>query len=151
MVENGVEERPEVFRFHGQIGRGDPLSAARVNDREVRLFVGRPEFDEQVENERQHFADAGIGAVDLIDDDDRLDADGEGFLEHEARLRQRPLGGVHQQKRPVGHFEDAFDFAAEVGVARRVDEVHLHVADADAAVFGENGDAALAFLVVRNP
>ena len=74
--------------------------------------------------------------------------DGERLAEHEARLRQRPLGGVDEQERAVGHLQDALDLAAEVGVAGRVDEVDLDVADADGDVLGQDGDAALALQVV---
>ncbi len=41
----------------------------------------------------------------------------------------RPLGGVHQQQGAVGHLQDALDLAAEVGVAGRVDDVDLGVAE----------------------
>ncbi len=47
----------------------------------------------------------------------------ERLAEHEARLRERPFGGVHEQDRAVGHLERALDLAAEVGVAGRVDDV----------------------------
>ena len=59
-----------------------------------------------------------------------------------------------------GHAEDALDLAAEVGVARRVQDVdaellprHLARVRAervvDGAVLGQDGDAALALKVVR--
>ena len=50
----------------------------------------------------------------------------ERLAQHEARLRQRPLGGVHQQHHAVDHRQPALHLAAEVGVAGRVDEVDLH-------------------------
>ena len=111
------------------------------------VFAGA-EFDEQVEDHGVDFVDAGVGPVDLVDDDDRLETAGEGFAEHEPRLRQRSFGRVDQEENTVGHFEDALDFAAEVGVPGGVDEVDFDVAQADRAVLGQNRDAALALLVV---
>ncbi len=73
----------------------------------------------------------------------------ERLAEHEAGLRERALGGVHEQHHPVHHRQAALDLAAEVGVARGVDEVELHVAVADRRVLGEDRDAALALLVHR--
>ena len=70
----------------------------------------------------------GVGAVDLVDDDDRLEAVLERLAQHEPRLRQRPFGGVDEQEHAVGHAQDALDLAAEVGVAGRVDQVDLDVA-----------------------
>src|SRR5262249_39486327 len=44
----------------------------------------------------------------------------------------------------VDHSQNALDFSAEVGVARRVDDVQLRAAPAYGRILGENGDAALA-------
>ena len=49
----------------------------------------------------------------------------EGLAEHEPGLGHRPLGGVDQHQRAVGHLQHALDLAAEVGVAGRVDQVDL--------------------------
>ena len=44
--------------------------------------------------------------------------------------------------------QHALDFAAEVGVARRVDDVDLHALVGDGDVLRENRDAALALQIV---
>ena len=90
----------------------------------------------------------GVGAVDLVDDDDGPQTAGERLAQHEARLRHDALGGIDEQQGAVGHLQDALDFAAEVGVAGRVDDVDLGVAELQGDVLGQDGDAALAFEVV---
>ena len=45
--------------------------------------------------------------------------------------------------------EDALDLAAEIGVARRVDDVDARALPDDRGRLGEDGDAALALEVVR--
>ena len=50
---------------------------------------------------------------------------------------------------PSTIFERALDFAAEIAVAGRIDDVDLDAVVADAGGLGENGDAALALQVVR--
>ncbi len=74
----------------------------------------------------------------------------EGLLQDEAGLGHGAFEGVDEEEDAVGHFEDAFDFAAEVGVAGGVDDVDfagdaggIGVGHGD--VFGEDGDAAFAF------
>jgi hypothetical protein len=47
------------------------------------------------------------------------------LFKHEPGLRHRALGGVNQQEDAVRHRQHALDFAAEVGVAGRVDQVDL--------------------------
>jgi hypothetical protein len=59
----------------------------------------------------------------LLIDDDRLEAHREGLLGHEARLRHRAVHRVDQQQHRVDHRQHALDLAAEVGVARGVDDV----------------------------
>ena len=73
----------------------------------------------------------------------------ERLAQHVAGLGQRALGGVHQQHDAVHHLERALDLAAEVAVARRVDDVDLGVAEVDGRVLGQDRDAALALEVVR--
>ena len=102
----------------------------------------------QLEAFVEHFVRPGIGPVDLVDDDDRLQPAFERFGEHVPRLRHRPLGRVDQHQRPVGHPQHALDLAAEVGVARRVDDVDLHALVVEGDVLGQDRDAALALQVV---
>ncbi len=91
---------------------------------------------------------AGVGAVDLVDDDDGLEAHLERLRDDELGLRQRAFGGVDQHQRAVDHVQDALDLAAEIGVARRVDDVDAGALPIDRGGLGENGDAALALEVV---
>ena len=69
--------------------------------------------------------------------------------EDEARLRHGALSGVDEQDNAVDHLEDTLDLAAEVGVARGIDNVDLGVAVADGGVFSKDRDAALSLEVVR--
>ncbi len=120
-----------------------------VNDRKVQLLVRRTETIEQVEGLIQHPIRACAGAVDLVDHDDGLEAHLERLLGDEARLRHRAFHRVDQQQHRVDHRQHALDFAAEIRVAGRVDDIDAVVAPGDRGVLGENRDAALLFLVVR--
>jgi len=87
-------------------------------------------------------------AVDLVDDDDGAQAEGQGLLEDEAGLGHGAVEGVDEQEHAVDHAEHALDFAAEVGVAGGVDYVDGGVFVADGGVLGQDGDAPLFFEVV---
>ena len=58
------------------------------------------------------------------------------------------FGRVHQQHHAIHHREDALYLAAEIGMARRVHGVDARAVPFDRGAFGQNGDAALALLVV---
>ena len=66
-----------------------------------------------------------VGAVDLVDDDDRLQPECQRLTEDDPRLRHRPLSCVDQEQAPVRHPEDPLDLAAEVRVTRGIDDVEL--------------------------
>ena len=70
-------------------------------------------------------------------------------MQHVARLRQRTFARVDQNEHAIHHAQSAFDFAAEIAVAGRVDDVDFRVAIGERGVLGENGDAAFALEVVR--
>ena len=147
MVDDRVEERPEIRP--GSVGRQARRAGARarVQHGEVDLLLGRVEVDEEVVDLVEHLLDARVRPVDLVDDDDRREPALECLAQHEARLRQRPLGGVDEEQHAVDHRQRALDLAAEIGVARRVDDVDEHVLVVDGGVLGEDGDAALALEV----
>ena len=92
--------------------------------------------------------DALVGAVDLVDDDDDAVTQLQRAGEDEARLRHGALSGVDEQDDAVDHLEDTLHLAAEVGVARRVDDVDLGIAIVDGGVLRKDGNAALTLKVV---
>ena len=97
-----------------------------VDDREVELLVvGREVEEEVLRQSRRPRRARALGAVDLVDDDDRSQAERERLAQDEPRLRHRPFDRVDQQQAAVGHVQHALDLAAEVGVAGRVDDVDL--------------------------
>ena len=129
------------------------LARHAVDDREVELVDVGVEVEEQLLDLVDHLGDAGVGPVDLVDHEDHRQPGLERLAQHEAGLRQRALGGVDQQQHAVDHRQRPLDLAAEVGVARRVDDVDLHVlvaaAVAHRGVLGEDRDALLPLEVHR--
>ena len=77
-----------------------------------------------------------------------LQAKGQRLLGHEAGLRHRAFDGIDQQQHAIDHAQHALDLAAEVGVARRVDDVDVDAVVVDRGVLGQDGDAALLLQVV---
>ncbi len=152
--EDGLEERAQVGHLAAELGRCLPVARDGEEDGEVDLLLGGVEVDEEVVDLVQHFLRAGVGAVDLVDADDRGQAEREGLLEHEARLRKRTLGGIDEEHHAVDHAERALDLTAEVGVARRVDDVDRDLRSVvggvgHGGVLRHDGDALLTLEVHR--
>ena len=149
VAQDQVEQRLHalVLRTLGALGH-PALLGRPVQDREVELLLAGVERREQVEHLVDDFGRARVGTVDLVDDDDRLQADLERLGDHEFGLRQRAFGGVDQHQRAVHHVQDALDLTAEIGVAGGVDDVDAGVLPLHRGRLGQNGDAALALQIV---
>ena len=152
MVDDQVEQRAQVVRGLVQVQRRPAGPARGVDVREVQLLVGRADGGEQVEGGVVDLVGIGVGAVDLVDAQDRTQAHLQGLGQHEFGLGHDALFGVDQQDAAVHHAQDALDLAAEVGVAGGVDDVDPGLAGLPVpqhrGAFGQDGDAPFLLLVV---
>jgi len=124
--EDPVEQRAKVGRFPTVALPGRTRPGVREKDRELQLPLGRIQVDKQVVHLVDHLADPGVRAIDLVHGQDDGELPLQRLLENEARLRERPLGGVDEEQGPVDHLERPLHLAAEVGVPRGVHDVDLH-------------------------
>ena len=147
-VEDGVQQRGDVAGRLLPVERHPALLRRTVHGHEVQLLLGGVQVEHEVEDLLLHLVRAAVRLVHLVDDDDGLLAHLDGLLQHETRLGHAALEGVHEQQHAVGHVEHALNLAAEVAVARGVDDVDLDTLIDDGDVLGEDGDTALALQVV---
>ena len=149
VAQDEIEQRLHAVVVRSFQARRHPALFGRtVQNREIELLVGCIERSEQIEHFVDHLHGARVGAVDLVDDDDGLEAHLERLRHHELGLRQRALGGVDQHQRAVHHVENAFNLAAEIGVTGRVDDVDASALPDHRSSLGQDGDAALALEIV---
>ena len=148
LVDDGVEQRDDRIGRLVPLVRHPALFGRAVDRLVVELLLGGVEREHEVEDLFVHHLRAAVGLVHLIDHHDRLLAQRQRLLQHEARLGHRALEGVHEQQHAVAHVQHALHLAAEVGVARGVDDVDLVVLIDDRDVFREDRDASLALQVV---
>ncbi len=133
---------------HADAGERSTLAGDGRDDRELDAFVVGVEVEEELVDLVEHLFGPGVLAVDLVEHDHRRQAGGQRLGQHVAGLGQRPFGRVDEQQHAVDQGQRPLDLAAEVGVARRVDQVDADVAPLHRGRLGEDGDAALALLVV---
>ena len=127
------------------IGGCRALSARAEQEGTFKLLVRRVEVHQKFQNFVDDFLDAGVGAVDLVDDDDEFEPEVECLLGDEARLGHGALGGIHKQQHARDHLERTLYLARKVGVAGGIDDVDLDAVIVNGSVLGEDGDAALPF------
>ena len=111
-------------------------------------MVLRLEVEVELVHLVEHLGRAGVLPVDLVQHHDRGEAAAQGLAEHVAGLREWAFGRVDDQQDAVHHGERALDLAAEIGVARRVDQVDRVAFPWDLRRFGEDRDALFSLQVV---
>src|SRR6267142_3597981 len=146
--QNRIEQRTQSFAGRLRLVRSRSRFRIRIQHREIKLIFVSVEVDKEIVNLVEDFLRARVGAVDLIDDNHRLQTGFEGLAQDVTRLGQRTFAGIHQQHDAVDHLQGALDFAAEVAVAGCIHNVDLYVVIPDGGVLGENGNAALALQIV---
>ena len=77
---------------------------------------------------RDNLFDTGIGAVNLIDDNDDGKLCLKSLTQYEAGLRERAFGRVNQQNDSVNHGQASFNLATKIGVPGGIDDVDNHAA-----------------------
>ena len=148
-VEQRGEQRAEI-RF--ELVRGESCATrarVRVHDRKLDLRALRVEIEEQLVHLVHDLGRPRVAAIDLVDHEHDRQLQLQCLAQDEPRLRQRPLGRVDEQQHAVHHRQGALHLAAEVGVARRVDDVDPRVAERHCRVLGEDRDALLALEIHR--
>jgi hypothetical protein len=144
-----IKQGTQIFAMRSLMHGGGARLGVRIEDREVELVFLGVEIDKQVVNLVENFLRTSVGTVDLINDKNRLQVGFERFAEHVTGLRQRAFAGVDQQHDAVDHLEGALHFAAKIGVAGRVHDIDFYAGIKHGRVLGKDGDAALAFQIVR--
>src|SRR5699024_2378265 len=104
---------------------------------------------------RDDFFNTCIGAVGLVNRDDHGKLGFQCLGQHEAGLRKGAFRGIDKQHDAIKHGQAALDLAAEVGAARGVNNIDDQIGAiftlalaVNRSVFGQNGNAALALLVI---
>ncbi len=149
--DDGLEQGRQVLLRVLHVGHRPALLGRGVDVREVELFVGGADGGEQVEGLVVDLVGVGVGPVDLVEHQDRPQAQLQGLAEDELGLRHDAFLGVDQQQAAVDHAEDPLDLAAEVCVSGGVDDVDPGL-DAVLAgphhrgALGQDGDAPLPLL-----
>jgi hypothetical protein len=81
---------------------------------------------------------ARIFPVDLVDNNDRFGLVLHRLAQNETGLRLRSIVCIDNQQHAIHHLHDALDFAPEIGVPRRVDDVDSITVPMKSRVFRAN-------------
>ena len=148
LVDNHFEQGRHVVGQLVGFRAGVAVQGGGVDNGEVQLLVSSAEAIKQIKDLIDNPVRASAGAVDLVDHDDRLQTAFEGLLGDKAGLRHGAVHRIDQQQYAVDHRQHALYLTAEISVPGGVHDIDAVAVPVDGGVFGENGNTALALLVV---
>ena len=146
-LQNGVQQRFHICAVLKGI-RSPALLCRSVYDFEIELLVGGAQFHKQFHYLLLQLHLVKFALVHFVYDDKSLFAQSQRFFKHVSCLGHAALYGVHQQQHAVYHGQNAFHFAAEIGMPRGVDDVYFYSVVVHGGVFCKYGYAPFPFDVV---
>ena len=148
IVEDGLKQGNHVLSRPVHVKGCGSRPGGGEHEGTVKLLLAGIQLDEEFENLVDHLGGACLRAVDLVDAHDNGKLQLQSLSQHELGLRHGTLESVHNQNHAVHHLEDPLHLAAEVRMARGVDDVDLGAFVGDGSVFGEDGDTPFSLDVV---
>ncbi len=148
VVHNGLEERFHAVSRLSCVQGSHACLGGSVYKGAVQLGIIGIQFQEQFQYFLHHLVRACFRAVNFVDADDDGKFQFQGLAQHEFRLGHGTLKGIHYQDDPVYHLQHPFHLAAEVRVARGVNDVDLGTLVHDGSIFGQDGDTAFPFDII---
>ncbi len=146
--QNQVEQRRQIFSLVVEFFDGKAVEPGGVDIGKIELLIIRAEFQKEVECQIQRAIGICVGAVDLVQDDDRAKAHFQRLRQDEAGLRHRAFLCIDEEQHGIDHSEHPFHLSRKVGVARSVDNIDLEIFVVYRSMFGKNCDPALSLLIV---
>ena len=145
VFQNYFEQRLQriAFLVHGQFG--NTVTGGSQNNRELQLIFICIQLNEQVQNFVNNFINTLVRAVNLVDYNNRFQVLFQCFTQYVFGLRHRAFISINQQQYAVNHGQYAFNLAAEVSMARGVQNVDFYAVVHNSGVFRQNGDTTFTF------
>jgi hypothetical protein len=95
VVQDRLVQRAHIGLAARVVGAGPAFERRGVDHREIELAIGGAQLVEQLESLVDHPVGACAGTIDLVHDDDGIEAESERFACDESRLRHRTFDRVH--------------------------------------------------------
>ncbi len=148
MFDDGLKQRAHVLRLVLQIPLGISLPGGGEQKRAVQLVIGCIQIHQEFQNLVYHFLRSRLRPVDLVDAHDDGQIQLQSLSQHKFGLRHGPLIGVYHEDHAVDHLQHTLYLAAEIRMARGIDDIDLRILIKYGRVLGQDGDAPLPLDIV---
>ncbi len=135
IFKNRLKKRGHVLFRIIDILFGKSGSCGCVNERALQLFIRCIQIHKQFQNLIHHIIRSGFRAVYFIDADYNRKIQIQCLSQNKFRLRHRALICVHNKDNAVNHLKNPLNLAAEIGMARRINDVDFRTIIIDRSIF----------------
>src|SRR4051812_9448383 len=149
IFQNGIKQRAHVGARLIQAHAGVTIERGRVYDRKIKLRFGSTELVEQIKRLVHDPVRTCARTIYFVHHYDGFESEGKRLARNKPGLRHRAFHGIDQQQHAVHHRQHALDFAAEIGMSRRIYDIDVRALILHRAVLGQDGNATLPFEIVR--
>ncbi len=132
IVQNRFKKGGHVFPPGIHIQGSNSRFGGGEDEGAVQLLFTGIQIDKQFQHFINNFPWPRLRAVDFIDAYDNGKLQFQSLAQNEFCLRHSAFKGVHDENNAVYHFQDALHLAAEIGMARSIDNI-------DFGIFINNG------------
>ena len=136
MLDNCFKKRLHILAVFAKLQHGNTGFRGGIDERTVKLFVGSVQIDQKLQHLVDDFIRACFRPVNFINADDNGQFQFQRFFQNKFCLRHRAFKSVDNEDNAVYHLEDTFNFTAEVGMSRRIDNINFCVLIKYGGVFG---------------
>ena len=150
-VDNHVEKREHVVIVIIWIKASVTVNARskdNVLHGELKLFIGCAKVHHKIKRIVDNSLWTSAVTVNLVDNHHDRKACVDSVAQNKASLWHRALSCVNQQKRTVSHLQNTLYLAAEVSVARGINNVDFDTLVLNRDVLCQNGNSALTLLII---
>ena len=145
IVQNGLKQRHHVVGLFVEVQGGKTALCGSVDEGAVELLIGSVEIHQKLQNLVHNLIRTGFRTVNLVDTDDNRQIQLQSLAQYETGLGHRSLESIHHKDNAVYHLQDTLYLAAEICMARGVDDVDFCVFIKYSRVFGKDRDSTLSF------
>ena len=149
LLHNRLHQRFQIIALILHFELCDTIACRCIDHRKVKLIVVRIQFHEQFKDLIVDIIHTLIGAVNLIDDHNRLELLFKRLTQHILRLRHRPFKCIDKQQNAVHHIENALHLAAKVRMSRRIHNIDLDIVVENRSILRKNCNSPLALDIPR--
>ena len=144
LLHDGLHQRLQIVVRILHVKLGDTVTRCRIDHGKIELVIIRIQLHKELQNLIVHIVHALIRAVDLVDDNNRLQPLFECLAQNILRLRHWTLKRIDEQQNTVYHVENALHLTAEVRMTGGIYDIYFDPIIEDRRILRKNRNPTLA-------